>query len=289
MDKSSLGDRMKKAYEGRSRTYLTRRTPVILRLDGKAFHTFTRGYKKPFDDKIINAMRNATKYLVDNIQGARIGFTQSDEISILICDYDRLESEAWFEFNVQKMCSVAASMATAEFNYRLYEGETLPRRQRSATLGEDMKVEYTSPEPKKFANFDCRAFNIPKEEVANYFLWRYQDWARNCISMVAQSMFSHKELQNKPCSEMSEMIKEKGWIWKMYHPCYEHGTHYVRGKYLQGDQGDEFCYPDLRLNRAWIDHAVEWTQAWQDSMDAGVKKAQEDAEKLLGREHCVDC
>lgn len=233
MDKSSLGDRMKDAYEARSRTYLTRRTPVILRLDGKAFHTFTRGCDKPFDQKLIDAMTTTAQYLVDNIQGARLSYTQSDEISILLCDYDRHETHAWFDYQVQKMCSVAASMATAMFN-KAYESNAL-------------------------AMFDCRAFILPKEEVSNYFLWRYQDWARNSVSMVAQSMFSHKTLQHKNVVEMERMILAKGWEWLQYPGSWRHGTFYGPAKYFQdGDGGCDF-HIDVRTNREWIDEVAEYT------------------------------
>ena len=234
MDKSGLGDRMKEAYEARSRTYLTRRTPVILRLDGKAFHTFTRGAVKPFDDSLISAMQNTMEYLVEYIQGARLGYTQSDEISILLCDYDRLETDAWFDYQIQKICSVAASMATAMFN--------------SAFTGK-----FTN----QFAMFDCRAFNIPQEEVSNYFLWRYQDWARNSISMVAQSMFSHRELQGKSCKVMSKMIDEEGWKWEQYPAAYMHGTFFMKSRYNEERGGKEF-FTDLRFDRDWIDTLVKW-------------------------------
>ena len=113
----SLGDRMKEFYENRSKTYLTRRTPVIIRLDGKAFHSFTKGFKRPYDEIFHTAMNNTMKYLCANIQGCKLGYTQSDEITLLLTDYDTLTTDAWFGYGVQKMCSVAASMATLQFNY----------------------------------------------------------------------------------------------------------------------------------------------------------------------------
>ena len=114
--KDSLGDRMKENYENRSKTYLTRRTPVIIRLDGKAFHSFTRGMKKPYDEIFHNTMNATMKYLCENIQGCKLGYTQSDEITLLLTDYDTLTTSAWFDYNVQKICSVSASMATMAFN-----------------------------------------------------------------------------------------------------------------------------------------------------------------------------
>ena len=116
--RDNLGNRMKN-YEHTSRTYLTRRLPVIIRLDGKAFHTFTKGLKKPFDEILIDAMWETAKYLCKSIQGCKIAYVQSDEISLLLTDYDTIESCAWFDNNIQKMVSISASMATLAFNRAL--------------------------------------------------------------------------------------------------------------------------------------------------------------------------
>ena len=116
MDKTSLGDRMKNNYENISRYYLTRRTPVIIRLDGRSFHIFTRGFKKPFDDILVKSMQETMKYLCENIQGCVLGYTQSDEISLVLTDYAELTTDAWFGNNLQKMCSVSASMTRMAFN-----------------------------------------------------------------------------------------------------------------------------------------------------------------------------
>ncbi|MBQ8167101.1 MAG: tRNA(His) guanylyltransferase Thg1 family protein, partial [Lachnospiraceae bacterium] len=115
-----LGLRMKSYYEQISKTKLMRRTPVIIRIDGKAFHTFTRGFAKPFDMVLMKSMQETTKYLCENIQGCVLGYTQSDEITLLLIDYQKFETSAWFDYEVQKMCSIAASMATMAFN-RLFK------------------------------------------------------------------------------------------------------------------------------------------------------------------------
>ena len=114
-NKDSLGDRMK-TYEYVTRTYLTRRMPVIIRLDGKAFHTFTRGLKKPFDEIFVKAMQDTMKHLCENVQGCVLGYTQSDEITLVLVDYHDRDTSAWFDNNIQKMASVSASMATMAFN-----------------------------------------------------------------------------------------------------------------------------------------------------------------------------
>ena len=121
MSNCPIMQRMKDNYESRSHTFLTRRTPVIIRLDGKAFHTYTRNLEKPFDEGLIEDMQLTAKYLCENIQGAKCAYVQSDEISILLTDYDKLDTKAWFDYNVQKMCSISASLATGKFNQlRLY-------------------------------------------------------------------------------------------------------------------------------------------------------------------------
>ena len=112
----ALGARMKENYENISKTKLLRRTPVAIRIDGKAFHTFTRGFKKPFDDILIKSMEETMLYLCKNIQGCVLGYHQSDEITLILTDYKRFNSDAWFDYEVQKLCSIAASMATLAFN-----------------------------------------------------------------------------------------------------------------------------------------------------------------------------
>lgn len=112
---SLLSDRMK-MYEKVNTSYLMRRNPIIIRLDGRAFHTFTKGMNKPFDSILMNSMQETAKALCESIQGCKLAYTQSDEISLLITDYDSTKTEAWFDYNVQKMVSLSASSATLFFN-----------------------------------------------------------------------------------------------------------------------------------------------------------------------------
>ena len=213
--KDALGDRMKDFYEDRTRTKLARRTNTIIRIDGKAFHTYTRGLERPFDFGLIEDMNKTTEFLCQNIQGAKFGYVQSDEISILITDYDDNDTHAWFDANLQKMASIAASLATAEFN-RL----RLIRKMNTtvATAGSIL-------EQFKHAMFDARVFQIPyQEEVINYFLWRQQDATRNSISSVAQSLYSAKELHGKKTSDMQEMIFQKGINWNDFTPREKRGS-----------------------------------------------------------------
>ena len=222
MDKTSLGDRMKNNYENISRYYLTRRTPVIIRIDGKAFHTFTRMFKKPFDDILVKSMQKTMKYLCENIQGCVLGYTQSDEISLVLTDYAELTTDAWFGNNLQKMCSVSASMATLAFN-KVFEDNIAKYIDSCFDAG----IGYTDDVTKyikiltdardKGAVFDSRVFTIPKEEVCNYMIWRQQDATRNSIQSVGQANFSSKELHKKSTKDIQDMLMtQKGINWNDY-------------------------------------------------------------------------
>lgn len=199
----SLGDRMKE-YESVSRTHLVRRMPVILRLDGRAFHTFTKGFDKPYDKDMFRMMTHTCMNLFNEVQTSVFIYSQSDEISILLRDYDKLETQPWFGGNVQKITSVSASIATVSFNK-----ERLKLASQSWTPASAKKCEEAG-----WATFDARVFNIPKEDVVNYFIWRQNDATRNSINSLGQTHFSHKELQNKSTSEVQDMLfKEKGINW----------------------------------------------------------------------------
>lgn len=216
-----LGRRMKQNYEQRARTYLTRRMPVAIRIDGKAFHTFTRGFQKPFDEVLGNAMVKTMQYLCENIQGCVFGYTQSDEITLILVDYQTFASDAWFDYQVQKICSIAGSMATMAFN-RFFVSECSVWFNDTVEWGDiDNFDEHTknlfnayTKACEKGAMFDARCFNIPKEEVTNLVYWRQLDATRNSIQMVGQANFSHKELQGKSCNKIQDMLMEqKGINW----------------------------------------------------------------------------
>lgn len=184
-----LGERMKK-YEYVTRGYFMSRTPVIVRVDGKAFHTLTKNFDQPFDSEFIDSMGLAALYLFREMQGCKMAYIQSDEASFVMTDYDNLDTQGWFDYNQQKIVSVSAAYMTEAFNYHM------------AQKGRPVR-----------AKFDSRAFNIPEAEVANYFLWRAQDWHRNSVSMYAQASFSHKELHKKTITNMHEMLHGIGKNW----------------------------------------------------------------------------
>ena len=187
-DKTSLGDRMKE-YESVPKIVLTRRMPLIVRIDGRAFHTWTQGLDKPWDLVLEQAFWCTCLFLCKEISGTKLTYSQSDEISLLVTDYDQLGTQPWFGKELQKVVSVAASLTTAYFN-SLWGGTRNP------------------------ATFDARAFVLPKEEVCNYFIWRQQDATKNSVSSLARAHFPHKRLQNLSGPQKQDLLfKEKGINW----------------------------------------------------------------------------
>lgn len=272
MNKDSLGDRMKNYYEVISKTNLMRRTPVIIRLDGKAFHTFTRGFNKPYDVVLSNAMAKTMQALCSNIQGCVFGYTQSDEITLVLVDYKKLTSSAWFDYEVQKMCSVSASMATAYFNrffadevMRFYssllddETQYFIRKYHISNLSDSMGFyEKYQRSISKTAMFDARCFNIPKEEVCNCLIWRQQDATRNSIEMLGRAYFSDKELYKKNCSNIQDMLMDKYNVnWN------DVDTRFKRGLACYKDISDErsswvldFEMPILTQDRNYVEQYI---------------------------------
>jgi tRNA(His) 5'-end guanylyltransferase len=256
--KDSLGDRMKNNYENRAKTYLVRRMPVIIRLDGKAFHTFTKGLKKPYDEIFHNTMNATMKYLCENIQGCKLGYTQSDEITLLLTDYDTLDTDAWFGYNVQKMCSVSASMATMAFNKFLRElSECYIDNLDFFDLNDNDTRTYVNNLRKKCNNamFDARCFNIPVDEVTNCFIWRQQDATRNAIQMLGQCNFSHKELQGKSCNDIQDMLMlQKGINFNDMPTEFKRGVCCRKEKYYQEPvAGYEDCDVDeTSVRTRWV-------------------------------------
>ena len=238
MMKDSLGDRMKADYERRTRFLLPRRTYTLTRVDGKSFHSYTRGCRRPYDSELMEDMDTAAMSLCENIAGAQLAFVQSDEISVLLTDFAAMQTEAWFDSSVQKLASISASVATAHFNQA--------RRRRSAET------------EAKLAYFDSRAFTIPDPvEVENYFLWRQQDAARNSISMTAQTHFPHAALQGKSSDEMQEMLwQEKGINWNDMPGGFKRGRCIVRNsvtkeaEYLDKRTGETQTVAEVE-RRSW--------------------------------------
>lgn len=237
----ALGKRMKEFYETIPKTRLMRRCPVVVRLDIRAGHTFCRGFMRPFDEVFIKSMQETAKYLCENIQGCVLSYQQSDEISLILVDYKKLNSSAFFDYEVQKVCSTTASMATMAFN-KIFNKNTLDFI--SPEIFEDEKIKKIAASHaeavRKGAMFDSRCFNIPKEEVTNYVYWRQLDATRNSIQMVGQANFSHKELQNKSCNDIQDMLMtQKGINWNDLPTYQKRGSCCIKEVYYADKDGNE--------------------------------------------------
>lgn len=262
-----LGKRMKAFYEQVPKFRLYRRTPVAIRIDGKAFHTFTKGFQKPFDEVLIKSMQQTMKYLCENIQGCVLGYTQSDEITLILIDYKRLNSDAWFDYEIQKMCSIAASMATMAFNklfysnYQEWKEKTFPLDYMGHMVAPYCEKDFCLDEAyvkaiNRGAMFDARCFNIPREEVTNLIYWRQLDATRNSIQMVGQANFSHSELQNKSCNMIQDMLhEEKGINWNDF------PTHQKRGS---------CCIK----NHDFDEYGVDWGEGWRIDTEIPIFKGE---------------
>lgn len=207
-----------KGYEQAARTVLPGRMPAVIRVDGKAFHTYTAGCTRPYDTRLIDVMDLTAIELCKNIQGAQIAYVQSDEISILINNYKTFDTQGWFDNQVQKMVSVAASVAAATFTANSYKIWEEPRPKFIQDMNPPSSTYNIKP-----AFFDARVFILPEKEVCNYFIWRQQDASRNSIQMLARSLYSSKELFKKNSSDLQEMCHQKGKNWNNEETRYRRG------------------------------------------------------------------
>jgi tRNA(His) 5'-end guanylyltransferase len=243
MNNDSLGNRMKD-YEKKSSSSLYNALPVCVRLDGKAFHSFTKGLKKPYDNDLSQTMRELTAELVKE-SGALVGFTQSDEISLLLYrkSYD---SQIYFDGKRDKIISVLAATCSVLFN-KIYAG----------------KATYNG----KVGIFDARAFNLPdKQEVYNYFLWRERDAVRNSLSMLAQHYFSHSQLQNKNSNDMHEMLHTIGQNWSHWPLFFKRGSYFKKVVKKTSISAEEYNTlpplhnlrknPELQIERSSIEEVL---------------------------------
>lgn len=211
-DKTSFGDRMK-LYEGaEAGRRLMPLLPVCARIDGKTFSRFTRGLRRPYDERLSRLMVDVTTWLVEQTQ-ASLGYTQSDEISLVFYS-DNFRTQIYLDGRVQKMTSILASMATARFNALL--PQRIPERQGQVAL------------------FDARVWSVPNPtEAANVFLWREQDATKNSVSMAARDHFSHKALHGKSAAQMQEMLFSKGINWNDYPAFFKRGTFVQRQRVVR--------------------------------------------------------
>lgn len=259
MLKDDFGDRIKSNYEDRTRYYLPRRTYTVVRIDGKAFHSYTKNCLRPFDQGLTNDMNATAVVLCEKLSGAQLGYVQSDEISILLTDFTTPVTEAWYDNNLQKVVSISASIATTAFNkHRL------------------LRINSEDPECFEWANFDSRAFSIPDRiEVSNYFIWRQLDAMRNSVSMVARSHFSHNDLEGQGGKEMKQMLLNKGVDWNQINEGFKYGRAIVKKQiskditfinkktkqeeHIEGVTRNEWCIepaPFFVKNRSYLEDAI---------------------------------
>ncbi|WP_019060001.1 tRNA(His) guanylyltransferase Thg1 family protein [Streptomyces prunicolor] len=233
-DNAPLAERMKQ-YEAPYRTVLPRRTHAVLRVDGRAFHSYLAGAQRPFDEAFMADMDAVAEALCTEIAGARFAYSQSDEISILITDFDTPTTQPWFGGVIAKQLSIAASLATAVLNER---------------------------RPGRRGLFDARVFTINDPvEVANYFIGRQRDAVSNSISMAAQAHFSHQRLHGVNSAGMQELLwSEKGVNWSDYPDGCKRGRVTVRHL---GER--ETTYTDKRTS---TENTVLATRSWWESSPA---------------------
>lgn len=183
-DRLDIGDRMK-LYERASEYILTRRIPVIIRIDGRAFHTITRHrFGKAWSMEFVQRMVDMAKFVQADIQGCNFAYSQSDEVSFLLTDYTTIDTQGWFGYDLRKLISISAGLASAYFS-KVYGKEVC---------------------------FDSRAFSIPQDEVVNYFIWRQVDATRNAIQMAGREHFSHKSLHKVSCAQIQEKLFQEKQI-----------------------------------------------------------------------------
>lgn len=231
----TLGARMKRQYEDITRIFLPRRTYTIVRVDGKAFHSYTRNLERPYDKGFMAVMDWTANALCREMQGSEFAYVQSDEISVLLTDFAKPDTSAWFDGNLQKIVSVAAAVATGEFNAK-------------------------QPWGKDGALFDARAFTIPDYiEVENYFIWRQKDAERNSIQMLAQSYASHKQLLGKNIHEQQDIIHEHGDNWN------DHPVGFKRGRVATRTTTD-LEPPIFTQDREYLRKMIP--RHWQEQLEA---------------------
>lgn len=208
-DKTTLGDRMKE-YEASTDFRLNKEYPLVIRLDGAHFHTWTKRdgkLDKPYDKDFMEIMERLTYNLSNEIPNVVYSYTQSDEITLVVFNNLHENSEPWLSNRLEKICSTVAALASVMFNAYVSEKRYMD------------KFKY-----KNLATFDCRVFNVPYDDLPNNILWRTQDAKRNSIQNYARSLYSNKELNFKKTEELKQLMLDKGVNWDEQDPKTKYGT-----------------------------------------------------------------
>lgn len=218
----ALGDRMKE-YEQTPSLKLPKRLPIIIRIDGRAFHTVTRNFQKPFDKLFVQTMQQTALALCEQVSDCRFAYTESDEISLLVYPKNLISAEPFFDNKIQKICSITASIATMAFYKNFVKNFNEWKDETKESDGDKLAQAYQTVVDKGI-NFDSRCFVLPLNEVVNYFIWRQQDATKNSIQMVARTLYSHKELQGKGFSQLNELLFAKGVNFDQLPTVWKRGT-----------------------------------------------------------------
>lgn len=252
MATSELEKRMR-TYEDVTKSTLVRHMPVIIHLDGQSFSKFTKGFQSPFDELLRDTMNQTMLYLCKNIQGCKFGYTQSDEISLLLTDYDNLDTSAWFDDEILKMASVSASMCTMKFNQLfvhsivdMFHGIPTTKYERALE-----KAAYAG------ATFDSRVFNVPKGDVTNYFYWQQTDYIHNAIQMTGIHFFGRKNMSKVTTQQIIDRLDKEMWITydKYYPAAYRRGVCAKRSDKSTWEL--DMNIPDFtRDNRSYIEEVI---------------------------------
>jgi len=253
----SLGDRAKR-YEAAGKQFLVPRVPVLARIDGRAFHTFTRGLAKPYDADFHACMWAAATAVCADIAGCKLAYVQSDEINLLLTDYETIGSQAHFDYEVPKLTSTAAATASVAF--------LLEYLQRFPDRGERLRTVRKNP-----PTFDARFYNVPREDVSNIFLWRQRDAERNSLTMHAQAHYSHTQLHGKTRGERLDMLHAKGEDWNQLPTQRKRGVCIIRRQHEVNGATRSRWEPDLDIpifsspeGRRYID---QFTWPWREDGD----------------------
>lgn len=204
MRKDNIGDRIKR-YEAVSDYSFSPRHPLFIRVDGKAFHTFTRHCDKPFDQNLVDGMVFAGGWTALEMQGFKLGYVQSDECTFMLTDFDSHQTQGWFDYKLNKLVSLSAAMFSVAFNQHYGSADAV---------------------------FDSRAFIVPRDDAPNVFVWRQRDWERNSVQMLTRSLYSHKECNEKKIPEMHEMLHDKGVNWVDLSPQLRNGTFFTKDQVI---------------------------------------------------------
>ena len=235
--KDKLGDRMKR-YEAVSDSKLLVKTPVIIRIDGKAFHTLTKNLDSPFDELFTKAMNKTMMKLCKEVPNTRFGYVQSDEISLCLLE-PSVYSDAWFDNRLSKLCSIAAATATLAFHQAMRtEMDALKEVLDETAIETDFEPKYQALLDQ--AVFDARAFNLPPHEVINYFIWRQQDCRRNAILRVGQEFFTQKGINRLQTTGILQKLKtDLDWDFEeKVMTCYKLGRCCYRTEIIRPSQDE---------------------------------------------------